>query len=92
MAAVVWLKRDLRLADHGPLAAAAASGQPTIVLYCYEPSMVQAADFSCCHLQVRTGVTPWGELRPRGTMHLHLERMRPLPASTFVHLVPAVHQ
>ena len=55
MAAVVWLKRDLRLADHGPLAAAAAAGRPVAVLYCYEPSLVQAGDFSHCHLQVRVG-------------------------------------
>lgn len=52
MATVVWLKRDLRLADNAPLAAAAASGQPTVVLYCYEPSVVHATDFSHCHLQV----------------------------------------
>ncbi|PRW57446.1 deoxyribodipyrimidine photo-lyase [Chlorella sorokiniana] len=51
MAAVVWLKRDLRLADHAALAAAAGGGLPTVVLYCYEPSMVQATDFSHCHLQ-----------------------------------------
>lgn len=52
MATVVWLKRDLRLAENAPLAEAAASGQPTVVLYCYEPSLVQATDFSHCHLQV----------------------------------------
>lgn len=52
MATVVWLKRDLRLSDHGPLAAAAAARRPTVVLYVYEPSMLQAIDFSCCHLQV----------------------------------------
>lgn len=51
MATVVWLKRDLRLKDHGPLAAT-ATRCPTVVLYCYEPSMVQAVDFSRCHLQV----------------------------------------
>ncbi|KAI7842208.1 hypothetical protein COHA_004121 [Chlorella ohadii] len=51
MTAVVWLKRDLRLADHAPLAAAASSGRAAVVLYCYEPSLVQATDFSHCHLQ-----------------------------------------
>lgn len=51
MAVVVWLKRDLRLADHPALAAAASSGLPVVVLYVYEPSLLQALDFSRCHLE-----------------------------------------
>ena len=37
-AVVVWFKRDLRLHDHAPLAAAAASGLPVIPLYVVEPA------------------------------------------------------
>lgn len=34
---VVWFKRDLRLADHTPLAAACATQRPTLLMYCFEP-------------------------------------------------------
>ena len=37
---VVWLKRDLRLSDHPPLASAIASGSPVILLYIFEPSLI----------------------------------------------------
>jgi deoxyribodipyrimidine photo-lyase len=36
--ALVWLKRDLRRADHGPLAAAAAADQPALALFVIEPA------------------------------------------------------
>ena len=47
MRSVVWLKRDLRLSDHQPLAKA-AEGQ-SIVLYVAEPSLRAAEDFDDCH-------------------------------------------
>jgi len=46
---LVWLKRDLRAHDHAPLAAAVRAG-PTVALYIYEPSIVQAPDFDAQHL------------------------------------------
>lgn len=46
---VVWLKRDLRMRDHAPLAAAVASGLPTVVLYCFEPSICHDARHSQRH-------------------------------------------
>ena len=46
---LVWFKRDLRVADHEPLAEAAARG-PVIALYGYEPSVLQSAEFDVCHL------------------------------------------
>jgi deoxyribodipyrimidine photo-lyase len=36
---IVWLKRDLRWADHAPLTAAVATGRPVVVLVLYEPSL-----------------------------------------------------
>ncbi len=36
---VVWLKRDLRLTDHAPLAAAVRSGFPVLLLYVFEPML-----------------------------------------------------
>lgn len=41
---VVWFKRDLRLSDHAPLAEAAASGIPTLLLYLFEPELLNADD------------------------------------------------
>ena len=38
---LVWLKRDLRLTDHAPLAQAIASGRPCLLFYCFEPSLLE---------------------------------------------------
>jgi deoxyribodipyrimidine photo-lyase len=46
---LVWLKRDLRTADHAPLAAASRSGRPALVVYVWEPEVMQALDFSAVH-------------------------------------------
>jgi deoxyribodipyrimidine photo-lyase len=46
---VVWLKRDLRVDDHRPLAEAAARG-PLIALYVYEPSLLATPEFDASHL------------------------------------------
>ncbi|ULQ58218.1 DNA photolyase family protein [Flavihumibacter rivuli] len=46
---VVWFKRDLRLRDHAPLAAAANAGLPVLMVYCFEPTMMQAADSDLRH-------------------------------------------
>ncbi|MEM0954589.1 MAG: deoxyribodipyrimidine photo-lyase [Pseudomonadota bacterium] len=37
---LVWLKRDLRLSDHAPLTAAIRSGRLCLLLYCFEPSLI----------------------------------------------------
>ncbi|MBU3737825.1 MAG: deoxyribodipyrimidine photolyase [Rhodoferax sp.] len=46
---LVWFKRDLRVADHEPLAQAARRG-PVLALYVYEPSVLRAPEFDACHL------------------------------------------
>ena len=46
---LVWFKRDLRINDHAPLAAAAAAG-PVLGLYIYEPELIGADDFDARHL------------------------------------------
>lgn len=46
---VVWLKRDLRLRDHAPLAAAARAGR-VAVLYVDEPQLLHSAEFDSSHL------------------------------------------
>ena len=48
-AQVVWFKRDLRVADHRPLAEAAKRG-PCVCLYVYEPELIEAEDFDPAHL------------------------------------------
>lgn len=46
---LVWLKRDLRLEDHAPLAAAAEAGLPTLIFYTFEPSQLQEAHQDARH-------------------------------------------
>ncbi len=48
---IVWFKKDLRLQDHAPLQAAIEQGLPTILLYCFEPSIMQDATTSNRHLR-----------------------------------------
>ncbi|MBU6165292.1 MAG: deoxyribodipyrimidine photo-lyase [Alphaproteobacteria bacterium] len=43
---IVWFKRDLRVHDHAPLAAAVASGRPVLPLYIVEPDQWAQADAS----------------------------------------------
>jgi deoxyribodipyrimidine photo-lyase len=47
---VVWLKRDLRLRDHAPLAAAARAGR-VLLLYVDEPQLLHSAEFDSSQLQ-----------------------------------------
>jgi deoxyribodipyrimidine photo-lyase len=47
---VVWLKRDLRVTDHRPLAEAAARG-PVVCLFVHEPEVMTAEDFDPSHLR-----------------------------------------
>lgn len=43
---IVWFKRDLRVHDHAPLAAAAGSGRAVLPLYIFEPEMWAQTDAS----------------------------------------------
>jgi len=46
---VVWFKRDLRLLDHAPLAAASESALPVLLLYMVEPMLIGDHHFSPRH-------------------------------------------
>lgn len=46
---VVLLKRDLRLRDHEPLVHAAQTGLPTLLLFCFEPSLINDPHYSDRH-------------------------------------------
>lgn len=46
---VVWFKRDLRLNDHAPLAAAIERKQPTLLLYCFEPELIKNSHYRDRH-------------------------------------------
>lgn len=48
---IVWFKRDLRLSDHAPLAAAIETGLPVLLCYFYEPSLLQAPQTAQRHWQ-----------------------------------------
>lgn len=49
MIEIVWFKRDLRVRDHRPLAAAAATGRPVLPLYIVEPGLWAEPDMSRRH-------------------------------------------
>ena len=47
--AIVWFKRDLRFLDHEPLYLAQQSKLPVLLLYCFEPSIMQYPDSDTRH-------------------------------------------
>ena len=48
---IVWLKRDLRTQDHAPLEAAEQTGIPYIIIFLFEPQLIDHPDTSLRHLQ-----------------------------------------
>ena len=46
---VLWFKRDLRISDHLPLKRAIEQGLPLILLYVFEPELMEAADSDVRH-------------------------------------------
>ncbi|MEL0313301.1 MAG: deoxyribodipyrimidine photo-lyase, partial [Candidatus Poseidoniales archaeon] len=47
---MVWLKHDLRLSDHAPLAEALAGEEDVLLLYVVEPERMEQPDESMLHL------------------------------------------
>ncbi len=47
---VVWLKKDVRLHDHGPLLTIAQSNRPCIILYLYEPDQLSEKTVHGSHI------------------------------------------
>lgn len=65
---LVWLKRDLRRHDHAPLWAAAQADVPFVVVYFFEPSLMQAADADVRHFRfVKQSIE---DLRIHGIVHV----------------------
>lgn len=64
---LVWFKRDLRLHDHAPLAAAATAGRPTLLLFCLEPALLDREDSSLRH--ARFAYQAAGDLAERLASH-----------------------
>jgi deoxyribodipyrimidine photo-lyase len=48
---VVWLKRDLRMQDHKALYSAEQAGLPYVIIYLFEPNIINYPDTSLRHLQ-----------------------------------------
>ena len=46
---LVWLKRDLRTTDHAPLLAASQAGDPLLIIYVFEPSLVEDRHYDVRH-------------------------------------------
>lgn len=47
--AIVWFKRDLRFTDHEPLYFAQKQNLPVLLIYCFEPSVMNYADSDIRH-------------------------------------------
>ncbi|GAB5523397.1 MAG: deoxyribodipyrimidine photo-lyase [Roseivirga sp.] len=47
--ALVWFKRDLRLSDHLPLKTAIESGQKLLLLYCFDPGLINDPHYDLRH-------------------------------------------
>lgn len=48
---LVWIKRDIRTQDHAPLHAAESEDLPYLIVFLFEPSLIQYPDTSLRHLQ-----------------------------------------
>lgn len=48
---IVWLKRDLRLHDNPAITASINEQQPTLLLYCFEPILLQDAHYAERHFR-----------------------------------------
>ena len=46
---IVWLKRDLRFTDHEPMYFAQQQNLPVLLIYCFEPSVMQYDDSDVRH-------------------------------------------
>jgi len=46
---IVWFKRDLRLSDHQPLKSAFDTGLPTLLMYNFEPLLLEDAHYNERH-------------------------------------------
>ena len=46
---ILWFKRDLRLRDHAPLQAALADNRPLLMVYFFEPSVINEPHYSERH-------------------------------------------
>lgn len=69
---IVWLKRDLRLRDHAPLAAAVAAGFPVLICYVFEPSMALQPDWDVRHWRfARQSLEDMETLLRRGNQQLY---------------------
>jgi deoxyribodipyrimidine photo-lyase len=69
---LVWFKRDLRLHDHAPLAAACEAGLPAVLFLCFEPSLMRSPEWDGRHgrFLLESALDLRARLEPHG---LHLE-------------------
>ena len=70
---VVWLKRDLRTQDHEPLFFANASDLSYLILYNFDPDLIEYPDTSLRHLQFSyASVLEMNEILKPFDQHVHL--------------------
>lgn len=84
---VVWFKRDPRLRDHAPLAAAIAAGKPTLLLFFFQPSLWQhpATDARHGRFQLQSLADMAARPEPLG-IALHMVHGEVLPFFEALHM------
>lgn len=83
---VVWLKRDLRLSDHLPLASAVAQNRPIILLYIFEPSLIADPHYSERHWRfVWQSLEDMNHQLAEHGGHIHIVWQEALPALEALH-------
>jgi deoxyribodipyrimidine photo-lyase len=89
---VVWFKRDLRLADHAPLAAAIEAGRPVLLLYLFEPMLLADAHYRTRHWRFvwQSLETLQHQLRPLGS-ELMVCRGEALSVLSAIHTEVGIH-
>jgi deoxyribodipyrimidine photo-lyase len=68
---IVWLKRDLRVSDHEPLLKAAQSGHPVLLVYCFEPMLLNDPHYKPRHWQfVLSSLKDIAARVPQGALYI----------------------
>jgi deoxyribodipyrimidine photo-lyase len=84
---VLWLKRDLRLRDHLPLKKALEANEPLLMVYVFEPSVINAPQYSTRHWRF-----VWESLKDLNNQLVHLNGKIHIFHSEVIPLFKALHE
>lgn len=89
---IVWMKRDLRRHDHLPWHYAEQGGRPYIVLFLFEPDLLEHADTSLRHMQFQYhSVCAMNKELAAFSQQVHLAYASALQVFTYLHESIGIH-